>query len=278
MRTLLVGHVTLDRLGLAELPGGGAYYAGHVARALGANVHVLTAAGPDFPADALEGLERHVVPVERTLRFANAYAADGQRRQRADAPGPALAPAALPAGWASGVDVLHLSPVLGEVDLAAWRAAVPARLVGVQAQGFVRRREPDGAVVPVRWEFTARELAGVGAVVVGQDDLAQGDDLVERLAAAVPVVALTRGDDGCDLFVGGRAIRVGVFRTFEEDPTGAGDAFAAGLFFGLARGDDPLHAAQLGAAAASIVVEGKAGTTLPRAGEAHARAASIWAL
>jgi bifunctional ADP-heptose synthase (sugar kinase/adenylyltransferase) len=277
MRALLVGHVTLDRFGLDELPGGGAYYAGHVAHRLGASVRVLTAAGRDFPGEALAGLEGHVLAAARTLRFANAYGAEGTRRQRADAPGTPLAPSALPAGW-SETDLIHLSPVLGEVDLAAWRAAVRARFVGVQAQGFVRRRDPDGAVTPARWEFTVSDLAGVGAVVVGQDDLVPGDDLVERLAAAVPVVALTRGDDGCDLFVDGRAIRVGVFRTFQDDPTGAGDAFAAGLFFGLARGDGPLQAAQLGAAAGSIVVEGKAGAALPRAGEAHLRAASVWTL
>ena len=38
MRTLVVGHVTLDRFGNDELPGGGAYYAGQTARALGATV------------------------------------------------------------------------------------------------------------------------------------------------------------------------------------------------------------------------------------------------
>lgn len=277
MRTLLVGHVTIDRFGIDELPGGGAYYAGHAARALGAEVRVLTAAGPDLPADALAGLDVHVVPAPRTTRFANAYRSDGSRRQRADSGAPPLAPSALPAGWAD-TDLLHLSPVLGEVDLAAWRVAVPARFVGVQAQGFVRTLEPDGAVSPRRWEFTASDLLGVGAVVVGQDDLAPADDLVDRLAAVVPIVVLTRGDDGCDLFVEGRAVRIGVFRTFQEDPTGAGDAFAAGLFHALARGDDPVKAAQLGAAAASVVVEARGGGALARVGEAHARAPSIWTL
>jgi sugar/nucleoside kinase (ribokinase family) len=277
MRTLVVGHVTLDRFANDELPGGGAYYGGHVARGLGATVRVLTAAGDDFPPDALAGLEAHVLPAPRTTRFANAYRSDGTRRQRADLSAGPLVPAALPAGWAE-TDVLHLSPVLGEVDLAAWRAAVRARFVGVQAQGLVRTLEPDGAVSPRRWEPTTAELVGVDAVVLGEDDVAGQDALVERLAAAVPVVALTRGDDGCDLFTGGAAVRVGVFRTFQEDPTGAGDAFAAGLFFGLARGDDPVRAAQLGAAAGSVVVEGRAGGALPRAREALVRAASVWTL
>jgi sugar/nucleoside kinase (ribokinase family) len=277
MRTLVVGHVTLDRFANDELPGGGAYYAGHVARRLGAAVRVLTAAGDDFPPDALAGLEAHVLPAPRTTRFANAYRSDGTRRQRADLTARPLDPAALPAGWAEA-DVLHLSPVLGEVDLAAWRAAVPAPFVGLQAQGLVRTLAPDGTVSPRRWDFAAADLAGVGAVVLGEDDLVGQGDLLERLAAAVQVVVLTRGDDGCDLLTRDGAIRVGVFRTFQEDPTGAGDAFAAGLFFGLARGDDPVRAAQLGAAAGSIVVEGRAGSALPRAGEALARAASVWTL
>jgi sugar/nucleoside kinase (ribokinase family) len=277
MRTLVVGHVTLDRFGNDELPGGGAYYAAHTARGLGASVRVLTAAGDDFPREALAGLEAHVVPAPRTTRFANAYRADGSRRQRADLSAAPLDPAALPAGWAEA-DVLHLSPVLGEIDLAAWRAAVPARFVGIQAQGFVRALGPDGSVSPRRWDVVPADLAGVGAIVLGEDDLGGEPALVERLAAMVPVVVLTRGDDGCDLYTGGTAVRVGVFRTFQEDPTGAGDAFAAGLFHALARGDEPIRAAQLGAAAGSVVVVGRAGSALPRAGEALARAASIWTL
>ena len=59
------------------------------------------------------------------------------------------------------------------------------------------------------------------------------------------------------------------------DPTGAGDVFAAAMLLALARGDDPVSAARLGAAAASIVVEGRGGETLARVGEAWERVARV---
>jgi len=71
---------------------------------------------------------------------------------------------------------------------------------------------------------------------------------------------------------------VGTYSTDEVDPTGAGDTFAAGFVYGLARGDDPLRAARLGSAAASIVVEAVGGLAIPRiATEAEDRANSILA-
>jgi sugar/nucleoside kinase (ribokinase family) len=66
-----------------------------------------------------------------------------------------------------------------------------------------------------------------------------------------------------------------VYPTRAVDPVGAGDVFSAGFFLALARGDSPADAARLGAAAASVVVEGRAGETLSRVGEAFARSARV---
>jgi sugar/nucleoside kinase (ribokinase family) len=145
----------------------------------------------------------------------------------------------------------------------------------VQGQGFVRAIAEGGDVSAARWSPAQDELAGVGAAVLGDDDVAEDDDLAERLAAWVPAVAFTHADEGCDVLAGPVRARVGVFRTFAEDPTGAGDCFAAAFFLALARGDDPVSAARLGAAAGSIAVEGRAGTTLARMREAPARAGGI---
>jgi hypothetical protein len=43
------------------------------------------------------------------------------------------------------------------------------------------------------------------------------------------------------------------------------------MLLALARGDDPVSSARLGAAAASIVIEGTGGETLGRVGEAWER-------
>jgi 1D-myo-inositol 3-kinase len=271
---LVCGHVTLDRYGDALLPGGSAYYAGQAYRALGARCAIATAAGADFPPAALEGLDADVAPAPATTRFANAYASDGQRTQWLEAVAPPLDAARLPAAWRAP-DLLHLAPVIGEVDVRAFRATVKARVVGLGIQGNVRGRAADGTVVQPHWRFEPEALAGVDAACVGEDDLRGQGDLLDRLVAAVPIVAFTHGERGCELVVRGRTTWVGVHPARQVDPTGAGDVFAAGFLLGLARGEEPVEAARLGSAAASIVVEGRAGEALPRVGEAWVRALRV---
>lgn len=273
-RVLVCGHVTLDRYGDALLPGGSAYYAGHAYRALGARVGIATAAGPDFPPEALAGLDAQVAPAPRTTSFENRYDADGRRAQAVRAVAPPLRAAALSPEWRAA-DVLHLAPVIGELDVRPWRETVQARVVGVGAQGLVRALLAGGEVAQPRWDFDPADLAGVDAVCVGEDDLVGQGDLLDRLAATVPLVAFTHGERGCEVIAGGRTRRVGVFRTRQVEPTGAGDVFAAGFFLGLARGAAPVEAARLGAAAASVVVEARAGEALGRVGEAYDRLGAI---
>jgi 1D-myo-inositol 3-kinase len=270
---LVAGHVTLDAYGDAFAPGGSAYYAARTYLALGAGVRVATAAAQDFPAGALAAAEVDVAPAAHTTTFENAHAPGG-RGQRVTAVAPALLPRRLPAAWLE-CDLLHLAPVIGEVALDAWLGVARARFVGLGVQGWVRAVLPGGTVAQPPWRFAPSELAGVDAACVGEDDLlGQGGDLVERLAAAVPIVAFTRGARGCELLVRGRSAHVGTFPTREVDSTGAGDAFSAGFFLALSGGADPITAARLGAAAASVVIEGRAGDALDRIADVAAVRAS----
>ncbi len=274
LSVLVCGNVTLDRDGGALVPGGPAWYAARALAALGAEVRVLTTAGADFPRGALAGLEAAILDTPRTTVFENAYAADGTRSQRVLSQAPALEAERIPAPWRAP-DVLLLAPVLGEIDVGAFAAAVRARLVGLGVQGLVRAVSEGGSVRHRPWHPDPAALRAIGAAVVGEDDVRAEPDLVARLAAAIPAVAFTRGARGCDVVARGRTRRVGVHPAREVDPTGAGDVFAAAFFLALASGDDPLDAARLGAAAASVVVEGRGGETLPRVGEAWARAARV---
>lgn len=275
LRVLVAGNVTLDRYGDAWLPGGSAYYAAHAWRALGASVRVVTAAGPDFPHAALAGAEVRVVGDALTTRFVNEHHADGARTQRVAARAGRLSPQSLAGGW-SDCDVLHLAPVLAELDLDAWTRAVRSRFVGVGVQGWVREVAAGGEVVQPAWRPDPALLSTrVSAACLGEDDLLGQAGLLELLRGSVPVVALTHGERGAEVTADGGTSGVGVFRTSAVDPVGAGDVFSAGFFFGLALGEAPLEAARLGAAAASIVIEARAGEALDRVGEAFARRARV---
>ena len=142
---VVCGNVTLDRTAEGLAPGGPAYYAGQAWRALGAVVRVLTSAASDFPPEALGGVQTEVVRSASTTVFQNRYGADGTRTQRVEAQASLLSPGSLPARW-QRPDVLHVVPVLSEVDPASLRAALQPRLTGLCAQGLVRVVGPDGAV------------------------------------------------------------------------------------------------------------------------------------
>jgi sugar/nucleoside kinase (ribokinase family) len=271
---LLAGHVTLDRYGDALAAGGTVSYAARTYLGLGARVRAVTAAAGDYPMDTLAGVEADVAAAPRTTTFVNSYGADGVRAQRVEAVAPPLDPGRLPARWLEA-DVVHLAPILGEVDLARWLAVARGRMVGIGVQGWVRAVRPDGAVAQPAWRPSPDELRGVHAACLGEDDLRGQGDLLDRLVAAVPVVVFTHGACGCEVILRRRTVRVGTFRTREVDPTGAGDVFSAGFFLALARGADPADAARLGAAAASIVVEGRGGDALSRIAEAPGRAAAV---
>ncbi len=271
---VVCGNVTLDRTPDGMTPGGPAYYAGQAWRALGAQTKVLTAAAADFPAEALQGIEAEVVRSTSTTVFQNRYGQDGVRTQRVEAQAGPLSPQNLPSRWRQP-DVLHVVPVLSEVDLASIRAALNPRLTGLCAQGLVRVVEADGTVTQPPWDPPPSLLAAADAVILSEDDVRGQGDLLDRLARAVPVVAFTHGARGCDIIVRGRTTRVGVYPVEEVDPTGAGDVFAAGFLFAMAQGAEPAEAARLGAAAASFVVEGLGGTALPRVQDAFARAEQV---
>ena len=183
---LVVGHVTLDRYGEGLTPGGTVGYATHTYRGLGARVRAVTRAAPDYPVGALDGVETVVVPSAETTTFVNSYGADGQRSQRVEAVAPALEPGSVPPAWRRA-DVVHLAPVLGELDLGAWVRSVRARWVGIGVQGWVRAVEPGGAVAQPPWQPSPEDLRGVDVAVVGEDDLRGQGDLLDRLVAAVPI-------------------------------------------------------------------------------------------
>lgn len=272
-RIITVGHVTHDRYGDDIVPGGCAFYGALTQHGLGAAVHLVTAVGDDFACDdALAGLSCDVQRGGVTTLFTNLYPEGSIRVQRIEA----MAPPVRPPAVLPDAALVHLAPVMQDVELAAWLDAAGPRPVALAVQGWIKDRGPNETVVQTPWQVDGALLARVAFAACGEEDLVQQGDLLDRLCRHVPVVAFTHGKRGCDVIVRGETTRVGIYPdAVEVDPTGAGDTFAAGFFLGLAEGRDPVAAAKLGAAAASIVVEGRGGATLPRIGEAHARVARI---
>jgi sugar/nucleoside kinase (ribokinase family) len=80
------------------------------------------------------------------------------------------------------------------------------------------------------------------------------EDCGRRLSQAVPLVFLTNSADGCYVFENGMRTHVPGFKVNCIDTVGAGDAFAGGTLYGLARGWPRAQAARWGNYLASRVV------------------------
>ena len=78
----------------------------------------------------------------------------------------------------------------------------------------------------------------------------------EELAQLTPVIITTLGEHGCDIHTQQNTLRIPAISIDDvKDPTGAGDAFRAGLMKGLKMGKRIQEAAQMGILTASYVVE-----------------------
>ena len=108
---------------------------------------------------------------------------------------------------------------------------------------------------------TCNAAAALSDLVIGNDmefDMlaggGSGRDIAERLAGHCAAVIYKMGDKGSVGFAGGRSFATPIFPVAALKPTGAGDAFLAGLVTGLAQGLDLVAALRRGTAAAAITV------------------------
>lgn len=90
--------------------------------------------------------------------------------------------------------------------------------------------------------------------------LARTELSVEALAARVKCLVVTRGEKGSSLYAGGRVIDIPVVPAAQVlDPTGCGDAFRAGLLYGIAQGLDWETSGQLASVMGAIKIEHRGG-------------------
>ncbi|MFW5967700.1 MAG: PfkB family carbohydrate kinase [Persicimonas sp.] len=293
MRTLVAGHVTHDHYAEGFVAGGCAFYGAKVHDRLDGETHLVTVVGDDFTRDdEIADLDATIRRSGETTVFANYYPPDEPRIQLLEVRAPEVTPELAPPEWLDA-DLVHLAPVLGEIDLSAWKRAVGDGMLAINIQGWIKdaadpvepsrleeiqRRGVSGEARRVAqrlWEVSEEDLDGVAVACLGEEDVIDQPGLLDKLVSAVPVVAFTLGERGSRIFVDGESTEVGIYETEASDPTGAGDVFAAGFTHKLAAGVDPIEAARFAAACASVVVEETGARALTRLDEASARAERV---
>ncbi len=249
---LAIGHVTRDRLpdGGHRL-GGTVTYAGLTAYRLGLRVGVVTRCRADEDLSPLQGLERHVVPDEHTTEFENLETPQGRIQYVRHVAGP-LNYEHVPEPWRRAA-IVHLAPVAQEVD-PSMIARFTHGFIGVTPQGWMREWDETGRVRPALWLEAPYVLPRAAAAVLSIEDLGYDETRIPDLARQVPVLVVTRGEAGADLYWQGEVHHADALQVPVVDATGAGDVFAAAFFIRLYETRDPIHALHFATRLASLSV------------------------
>lgn len=263
---LLVDDVVLpDGTTRMAQPGGAVLYTALAAALWHVGTGVVSWRGEDYPAWALDALSSRGVNLDGVhaiggpgVRTWLLY--EGRRRRvvhRLDGPTHAAVspgPAQVPAGWRRP-RIAHLAPM----PLEAQEALVPS-FAGSGTMVSVDPHVPLGPTTLDRWRAL---LAGADLLLLSEDDVEGAgteDDLrplVTSLGARLRAVLFKQGRQGGRAYVPstGAWTRWAPRASRVVDPTGAGDAFAAGVLAGLLRGDDLDRAIGRGVVSASFALE-----------------------
>ncbi|XVS60887.1 carbohydrate kinase family protein [Actinosynnema sp. CA-299493] len=282
-----VGGVSSDRLHLygkqaVDTVGGAGTYAALGAAATGARVGLVglySDSLDDAPAAALRdrldisGLVR--VP-GRELHFEITHSDDGHTRYVLDgaAAEELLTYRDIPDSYAGAAGV-HLCPTGPPATQLALCEGVreDRRCAGVilSATVFGARITAAPALICRLWSAVDVLVCNAEEAVLLSGQRTATDALRWISEHRAGAVVVTFGSDGAAVVGPGSVLPVPPYRTTAVDPTGAGESFAGALLAAHATGVDLWWAAVIGAAVASITVEGIGPTGLMAAGRDEVR-------
>jgi sugar/nucleoside kinase (ribokinase family) len=250
----LVGSLAIDLIADGPpQPGGAPFHAARALRLLERPAVVVTRCARHdrsrlVPPLAALGLPVTCLDGSSTSTFAFRYEGD-TRHFEVVATGDSWTPdeaRALRRGPLADTQWLHVGPVLRSdfpaetlVELAA------GRRVSYDGQGLVRRPKPGPLQLDADFDPALLEHVSILKLAEEEAIAAVGSLEPEALAALGPrEVVVTFGSEGALVVVDGKAERVRAHPVLGVDPTGSGDAFAAGYLASRSSGLAPLAAAR----------------------------------
>ena len=264
---LIIGHITQDIQpdGTFRL-GGTTTYSGLTAKALGAQVNVLTSASDDVDLEAISSLNINCHPSEKATVFRNIPGEDGRLQylySRADQ----LKGTLLPEIWANPA-IVHIAPVIDDVD-PEMLSHFPNSLVCLTPQGWMRHADETGLIHPKTLAGLEEWLGYAQIVILSIEDI-QGDMAeAERLAKLVPVLVLTQREKGALVFWQNDYKHFPAPKMTLIDDTGSGDIFAACFFYHYFHHQNAFQAATFAVDLASRSVTREWLDSIPKQEEIH---------
>ena len=249
---LIIGHVTRDIIEDGFRLGGTAVYSSILAQRMDLKVGLITSYEVNLPIDPLDGIQIINHQSKRTTTFNNIYTPSGRDQillKRAKSLGTNL----IPEGWQLA-KIVHLGPVAQEVSLEIGRN-FPGSAVGYSLQGWLRKWDREGLVIPSEFPRIEIPLGENSAGFLSRDDIGLNRSVLNQLRSLFPLLILTKGNAGAELIRQTEIVPIPVEPAEEVDPTGAGDIFAAAfMIFHFLIGKSALESAELASALAAISV------------------------
>jgi sugar/nucleoside kinase (ribokinase family) len=191
--------------------------------------------------DVLRDIEVVSIPSAHWTRFENRYP-NGQRQQKWISTAASIDIDDVPIRWQLA-PIVHVGPIAQEIT-PRFVMGCPTELNCATLQGWLRARSSSSKVLV---ELNAQLEAGLrylDAAVLSEEDVMSDPVLIQQLSENSRLLVLTRGGEGCDVFVEGERRHVATRRLEVENPTGAGDIFAAAFFIEFSATQDPFESAR----------------------------------
>ena len=247
----VVGNLSRDHVdGGPPRLGGGPYHAARGLRVLGRPARIVARCGNGDRRAFLRRLTSLGVPVHAvrggsTAAFSIRYEGD-ERIMSIDELGDTWTPRDVGRDALGDAVWVHVAP-LARSDFPAETLArlAQGRRISLDGQGLVR--VPRVGPLELDAEYDPEVLRYLAVLKLAEEEarVLLGETTPAALASLrVPEVLVTRGKVGSTLWAGGRLVDVPARPIEDVDPTGAGDAFAAGYLVGRSEGLAPAAAAR----------------------------------
>ena len=212
---LVIGHITQDITADGLRPGGTVSFAALTARALGLRVGIVTSWASESGAEWFEDIQIANLESEASTTFENIYTPDG-RIQKIHHLAPQLGYFHIPESWRSA-QIVHIGPVAGEVDPTLVQYFKDSH-VYLTPQGYLRQWNQEGHVRFSDWPEASYILPQAHAAVISEEDAKGDQSLINSMAASIPVLAVTKGYLGVDLYAYGDLVSFPAPEIEEIDP------------------------------------------------------------
>jgi hypothetical protein len=190
---------------------------------MGLRVGLFTSCGQDIDLEAMEDIEILNQESPLTTTFKNQYSGS-ERNQVLLERAPDLDLNLLPDNW-KNARIIHFAPVANEIAINSGELIADSPTY-YSLQGWLRKWDNNGEISPIQFPNIPRLPGNPLGGFLSIEDLGNDRTFLDPLRDLFPLLILTLGPDGAQLYQGQNVSSVPSPPVSESDPTGAGDIFA----------------------------------------------------